>query len=355
MACICSEACHLKFVSMQLHAFDSSEIRTGRLCDRNIFIFMDVTDSGPDQAARKKKVTALVRNSSTNIIYVPAACLLHQYHLAVQDGLTFLNTFISKFFDANESGGFRNYFGALAAIANSWRDQASRVIDEWVRQYGYDKKARQYPSQVIQGRWGSVDTSEAFLLERGQDKIQSVLLRVLSKFVKAEKANISNEKGSEKQTLTPTPPPGISTASSSFELPVATTTDIDTLDDTAVYRLKLSKWYRTTWFALSSKIFWFTLRVAHQARQPLRHFFAFVQKYSSDQCIQRLVNHVGIFKAEIVRLVMEMPQWLQNALDASGCNSLNTSLQGKLKLMAVQLVFKQYRSFELRILKRLDE
>ncbi len=340
---------------MQLHAFDSSEIRTGRLCDRNIFIFMDVTDSGPDQAARKKKVTALVRNSSTNIIYVPAACLLHQYHLAVQDGLTFLNTFISKFFDANESGGFRNYFGALAAIANSWRDQASRVIDEWVRQYGYDKKARQYPSQVIQGRWGSVDTSEAFLLERGQDKIQSVLLRVLSKFVKAEKANISNEKGSEKQTLTPTPPPGISTASSSFELPVATTTDIDTLDDTAVYRLKLSKWYRTTWFALSSKIFWFTLRVAHQARQPLRHFFAFVQKYSSDQCIQRLVNHVGIFKAEIVRLVMEMPQWLQNALDASGCNSLNTSLQGKLKLMAVQLVFKQYRSFELRILKRLDE
>lgn len=334
---------------------------------RNIFIFCDTTDSGPDQAARKRKIAAMVRFRSENIIYIPGACLLHQYHLAVQDGLSFVNDAISKFFTAEETGHFHHYFSALAAIANSWRDQASRTIAEWVRQYGHEKLSKQYPAQVISGRWGSVDMAESFLLARGQMKVQSVLLRVLSKFVKADKKD-----GKANQTVDSQGPDercsnGVSTGDASTALAgnetLATTGETNqshdpagTEGDRAAYRLRLSKWYRTTFFAISSKVFWFILRVCHRARMPLRHFFHFAQKHSADRCLLKLVTgKMCSFRHDALRLVLELPRWLNESLEASGCNTLSLSMQGRLKLLGAQLAFKQIRSLDLRLLKRLDE
>ena len=309
---------------------------------------MDVTDSGPDQLARKRKLASLIRCKANNIIYVSQPCLIHQYHLAVQDGMSFVNDAIQRFFDVSEKDGFRNYFCALAAIANSWRDQASRIINEWVRQYGPEKLSRQYPSQVIAGRWGSVDGAESFLLARGQEKVQSVLLRILSRFVKADKGK---SKATGKGSDGTTEKNGMDVAEDQADQ------DHNPLvDDTQAYKIKLSKWYRTTFHAIASKMFWFLLHVCHRAREPLRHFFAFMQKHSSDQCLFTLVtSKIHAFKHDSLRLVLEMPHWLQAALDKSGCVTLSSDVQGKLKLLAAQLVFKQIRSLDLRILKRLDE
>ena len=333
---------------------------------RNIFIFCDTTDSGPDQASRKRKIAAMVRFRSENIIYIPGACLLHQYHLAVQDGLSFVNDAISKYFTSDETGNFHHYFAALAAIANSWRDQASRTIAEWVRQYGHEKLSKQYPAQVISGRWGSVDIAESFLLARGQVKVQSVLLRVLSKFVKAEKKAGKSEQtkqGQDEDGKNGDVSAGDASTAISDNETLTTTGDANqshdpagTEGDRAAYRLRLSKWYRTTFFAISSKVFWFILRVCHRARMPLRHFFHFAQKHSADRCLLKLVTgKMCGFRHDALRLVLELPRWLNESLEASGCNTLSLSMQGRLKLLGAQLAFKQIRSLDLRLLKKLDE
>ena len=315
-------------------------------------MFIDVTDSGPDQLARKRKTASLVKaRSNNNIIYVPGPCLLHQYHLAVQDGLAFVNNCVNSWFSESTSdppqstqNHFRHYVGALAAISNSWRDQAAKVITEWHRSYGPEALGRQYPSCVIAGRWGSVDSAEKFLLSRGQEKTQAVILRVLSKFVKAEKK--VNTKDSQQD--------GTATGSADAEQNAKAGDAGD--DDTNTYRIRLSKWYRTTFHAISSKIFWFLLRVCHHARGPLRHFFAFMQKHSAKHCLFLLVtSRINAFKHDCLQLVLGMPVWLQEALDASGCSTLSCEVQCKLKLLAAQLVFKQNRSLDLRIIKRLEE
>ena len=276
---------------------------------------------------------------------------MHQYHLAVQDGLKFVNACTQGWFPEMVDSKFRHYVGSLAAISNSWRDQASKVMLEWQRSFGHESLGRQYPSQVIAGRWGSVDAAEMFLLARGQEKVQTVLLRVLSKFIKAD------PKGTAKAAKDGKDKPDKSVADTGDDNADNADAGGDpTLDAINAFKITLSKWYRTTFHAISSKIFWFLLHICHRARRPLRHFFAFMQKHSTKDCLFSLVtNKITAFKQDSLNLVLSMPMWLQDALNQSGCSNLKSETQCKLKLLGAQLVLKQIRSLDLRILKRLEE
>lgn len=317
-------------------------LRCGTLCTRNIVFYMDTTDSGPDQNSRKKKLAAYIHsNQPGNVIYLPGACLLHQYHLICQMGLQFVDSCLSSpsYFGTHDGGDFefRKYFASLAAIANTWREKAAAIMEEWERQFGCEKLGRQFPQHVLQGRWGSVDSAELFYLKRGREKIQSCLLHVISQYMKADK--------SDKRAT-----PKASTLGNEL---------VDNTDEINAYKFKLSKWFATTFRALNSKIFWFLLHACHEVRKPLRHFLHFVQKHStpknSEHILLLLVERIECFQTEWVLQVITSHQWLQEALRASGCDSLTPSIQGKLNLMVGQLLFKTGHAFDARILKKLRQ
>ena len=309
--------------------------RNENLNARNIFVYFDVSDMGPDQASRKNKITAELFANDASIIYLPAPCLLHQYHLIVQDGLKFIDEAIKSYFTTAELRRFSRYFGALAAIANSWREKASAVMDEWHRLYGASEQARKFPPHVISGRWGSVDFCEKFLIERGKTKVQQALFNVLSKYVK------STVKDS---------------ASAAVPAERAEPLDADAQDDNNLYRLKLSKWFATTFFSIASDIFWFLLFVSNKIREPLRHFFHYMMKHTSDRCLFRLVTlKVSQFRKDLTNLAIELPAFLQSTLELTGCDKLSEETQNKLKLVAFQLLWRQARALDHRIFQRLDQ
>ena len=283
------------------------------------------------------------------MMYIQGACLMHQYHLAVQSGLSFTDTALKAEFLPAELNGFCKYFASLAAVANSWREKASQVLDRWHAQFGADRLARQYPQHVISGRWGSVDAAESFYLARGRNRIQQVLLAVISKHMKAGRPTSADAEGRSKA------PDAAGVGENQQTERGADAEAIADGDDSAAYRIKLSKWYSTTFHAISNPVFWFVLEVSHRAREPLRHFFHFLQRHSSDKRLLRLVTQrLACFRAEWVLLLLNMPVWLDEALQNSGCQNLSASTQGKLKMLGCKLVFKLGHAFEMRIVKRVD-
>lgn len=312
---------------------------------------MDTTDCGPDQNSRKRKLAACINsNQPGNIIYVPGVCLLHQYHLICQMSLKFVDSCLqsaSYFTPGNGSvpesvPDITKYFASLAAIANTWREKASVVMTEWEHLYGPERKGRQFPQHVLQGRWGSVDCAERFYLDRGREKIQECLLKVIAKYIRAD--------GSKSQSAEDGTDAG-ENGGQQIELADQ--------DEVKSYKLRLSKWFSTTFRALNSKIFWFLLHVNHKIRSPLRHFLHFTQKYStprsSEHILLLLVERIDSFRMEWVLLLLDASNWIQEALQASGCNSLAPNVQGKLKVLVGQLLFKTGNGFDTRILNRLAQ
>lgn len=78
-----------------------TEVKCGKLNARSIFFFMDTTDCGPDQNSRKRKILARIHDQQLqaglcNVIYLPSACLLHQYHLICDTGLKYIDACLSS-------------------------------------------------------------------------------------------------------------------------------------------------------------------------------------------------------------------------------------------------------------------
>ena len=124
-----------------------------------------------------------------------------KYHLICDTGLKYIDACLSSstFFSPGEND-LKKYFASLAAISNTWREKAAQIISEWEKTFGPSKQGRQFPQHVLQGRWGSVDNAEKFYLSRGREQIQSVLLKVISKHIKADKSGKDKDKGKDKDS-----------------------------------------------------------------------------------------------------------------------------------------------------------
>lgn len=174
--------------------------------DRTFFVYLDTSDKGSDQAARKRRLTAALAEHHS-ILYVPGDCYLHAFHSAVKDGLQLLDDLIPNLFEPKTLNGFTKYYGSLAKLTNLWREQAAEIMRQWdeYHQSLHNEKlasegcapetlaedlrhllslGRRYPHQVVSGRWGSVESAEEFLQERGKNNVVPVLLRVLARSMK---------------------------------------------------------------------------------------------------------------------------------------------------------------------------
>ena len=156
---------------------------------RSVVVFLDTTDRGSDQSARKRRTAASVESVS-KLVYMASDCYLHVFHAAVRSGLELVDQLIPECFCESTLRGFNKYFASLAKIANFWRERAADMMRAWDDHHGQSGKdiremGLRYPMTVSSSRWGSCECLEEFLLERGRTLLEPVMLQVLSKSMRA--------------------------------------------------------------------------------------------------------------------------------------------------------------------------
>ena len=171
--------------------FSFPGLRTSSLCESNVFVYLDVSDKGPDQLARRRTVSRQLGDDTmpSNIVYIHSDCYLHMYHAAVRDSLSLVDELLKDFFSHDVLDGFSKYFAGISSVASTWRLLAADIMQAWDQHFQTEsieiqKLGRRYPMSVISGRWGSID-AESFLLERGMARVVRTVLQVLSKHMKA--------------------------------------------------------------------------------------------------------------------------------------------------------------------------
>lgn len=187
--CVCT-ICRIYFYSCILH------VRNSSLDHRSIFVYIDVSDRGSDQSARRRR-TSQYLSSRSSILYVDSDCYLHCFHSAIKDSLRMVDDLIDSCFSESTLKGFHKYWSSLAKVTNIWRERAKTIMDCWDLHHsqrsdvaGKEKsdlleQGRRYPLNVVAGRWGCVERAEEFLLERGKDNVVPVLLAALSSSMKS--------------------------------------------------------------------------------------------------------------------------------------------------------------------------
>ena len=102
-------------------------------------------------------------NSHSTQVVFDVNCLMHQFHLAVSDGLRLANVVSNA--DLLGYGSTWSYTSMLATTLHVWRDCARQVyllLAE--RNSPAAASARRMPPRFLGGRWGSVTECEQYLL-----------------------------------------------------------------------------------------------------------------------------------------------------------------------------------------------
>ena len=90
-----------------------------------IFMYMDVTDKGPDQSCRKRLTAERIEASGCkNIVYVPGWRFLHMFNASVKDGLILVDQLLDSLFSKEVLAGFSKYFAGIGKVVNTWREKA---------------------------------------------------------------------------------------------------------------------------------------------------------------------------------------------------------------------------------------
>ena len=168
------------------------QLRTAALCESSVFVYLDVSDKGSDQLARRRCMSAQLAEETVppNLIYLHSDCYLHMYHAAVRDSLSLADELLRDFFCVEVLDGFSKYFASVSSVASTWRLLAAEIMQAWDQNFQTEsiqvqKLGRRYPMSVSAGRWGSIEDAESFLLERGMARVVKTVLQVLSKHMKA--------------------------------------------------------------------------------------------------------------------------------------------------------------------------
>lgn len=230
------------------------------------------------------------------------------------------------------------YFASLAKISHFWRQNVGKFIELWEKIHGFTSDTHQYrrfPLTVCGGRWGSVDTMEAFLLQRGRKRLVPVLVAMLSSAMKAEPKKKTAESAGQCETQ--------HDQSELIE-------DLqDQVDDSAAYKLKMSKYTSGALEAVNSDLFWCLVRLMYTIRGPLRRFFLWSQKHSQNRPMLHLVcGMADQIKHDFDQLYLTLDTWFSDALVEAGAN-LPTGLSTLLRTLCAKLVVSACGGFELRI------
>ena len=143
-------------------------IATWRAADRpvglpplqqKLTVWLLCTDAGGDAAAARRQVVLETAAAPHSLVW-DIDCLMHQYHLAVRSSLVHLQHIAAEML-----GRQWKYCNTLAMLLHLWRDNARRVHKCWTERYPEEAKCcLRMPPKFIGGRWGSIASSEEYLL-----------------------------------------------------------------------------------------------------------------------------------------------------------------------------------------------
>ncbi|CAE7562245.1 unnamed protein product [Symbiodinium sp. CCMP2592] len=319
----------------------------GKLTERSVFIYCDTTDAGSDQTARRRHVAAALATVDC-VLYFDCNCLLHQFHLIVRESLQLMDAMLVELRQSHPetTRDFQGYCSSLAKATNFWRSHISAFIDVWEKLHGTSAKTphtdpdsvkyRRLPLAFVAGRWGSIEDSERFYIQRSRKLLEPVFLGVLSKYVKANPAKQAGN-------ATPATSAGKPDKSSSAEALLDS-------DDREQYRIKMTKWAAGTWAAISNSLFWLLLHLGSKSREPLTHFFCWAQKYSKRRMLQRLVTgQADIFMSEYNQLLESFEDWYEMAVREANAQDLPKEVAQLVRTFALKLVVHGAGSFHRRI------
>lgn len=154
------------------------------------------------------------------------------------------------------------HYSAVAKVINVWRSTGTpaKIFDAFVQRRGHDwakSVARRLPPRALKGRWGSIHSSEAFLLRAGHEDLPEVF---------AQSVGLP--------------------AGKDMSLDLATLAE-GVLDmDSATYSRVMGRWRQESVLALQSSAFWLQLSVAQNSRQPLEHLMNWLMSNATSEPLE---------------------------------------------------------------------
>ena len=338
-----------------LSALNQHVPREQKLDTSSIFLFCDTTDAGSDQASRRRHMKAAVAGLDS-LLFIDANCILHQFHLIVKDSLLLVDQFLGQLKESHPdvTCGFEAYLSNLAKAVNFWRSHVPEFIDSWEAVHGFGKcsdrtrpdpvKYRRFPLAVISGRWGSVESSEQFFLERSRALLEPVYMAVLSKYMKSTTAGGGKAVGRSSKRAA-------AASGEAADEPRPGNQDLlGAEDDRQHYRMKMTKWADGAMKTVRSTLFWLFLAISSRVRSPLNHFFAWCQKNSDERLIQQLVmGKAQAFQDEFGELLSTFDSWFDEAVTEAAATGLPSDVLELVRTLSFRMVVHAAGSFYMRI------
>ena len=133
-----------------------------------IFAFIATTDAGQDQVAAKDMIAKEISPVLCLLFFSSVNCHEHQAHLIAKDNLKMMQTVCDTLCSEAEVETVL-YFSSLATIINTSRCNLRAIHMKWTELRGPASSmlhASKQPPKCLSGRWGTIDDTERFLLER---------------------------------------------------------------------------------------------------------------------------------------------------------------------------------------------
>ena len=331
-------------ISLNAHCVLLSFPRCGELRATHLEVLGCCADAGPDQLAARGAIDSYLADCD-NILFFHCNCIVHQFHLCVRYGLATVDNglrVLHKRFPNQNPPCVKSYFGSLAKTTNTWRANAVAMAAEWSRQQkdSFDvAKGRKLPQHCLVGRFGSIDANEDFYLGLGQAKVIKVLNATLQHRLNAKPTRKRKQPPKEEEAQNP-------------DAEQAQAEDlVDPLNETAEYRVKMSKWKEATIQSINCPVFWFIMAFCHFARAPLRHFYHWAMQAEKEVAavVDISTGKAQEFMSEYDAAFRNLPVVVESLLDSSGCAELDISIQRYLRLLAQQIMMGECAQFARRI------
>lgn len=134
-------------------------LRCGDINNHYLHIFLNVGDTGADQAASRGSLRTMFakRADFSNVMFLGLGCLKHQYHLITSGQLKLTDHILRV------AGKKVKYFSSLATMSHTWRAYLSRMRNTWSKLHGGTRTEQnknivfKTPPLAIAGRWASID------------------------------------------------------------------------------------------------------------------------------------------------------------------------------------------------------
>ncbi len=112
----------------------------------------------------------------------------------------------------------------------------------------------------------------------------------------------------------------------------------------------MTKWAHGVHTAIHDNVFWLWVYCSNKSREPLTHFMLWVQKFTNDWPVFRLVcGQLDEFMAEFNEVVSSFDEWFATAMCESGCDRLCNQALQQLRSEVMDVTLLHVAGFRRRI------